>query len=58
MSNAAIEKAIKNASASSEIEGLHIDEESKAWCRKLLKNEITIEQYIIFVVTRAGVNVQ
>lgn len=55
MSNASIEKAIKNACASSEIEGLTVDEESKAWCRKLLKEEITMEQYIRFVITKAGV---
>lgn len=49
MSEFEIEKAIKNASASVEMEGFLVDEQSKIWCRKLLLNEITMEQYISLV---------
>jgi hypothetical protein len=52
-----IEKAIKNASASVEMEGLLVDEQSKALCRKLLLNEITFEQYLTLVKQKAGVNI-
>lgn len=56
VSDIAIEKAIKNASASIEMEGFYIDEQSKAWCRMLLKREITIEEYIKLVKQKAGVD--
>lgn len=56
MSKFGIEKAIKNASASVEMEGFSVDEQSKIWCRKLLLNEITMEQYISLVKEKAGVN--
>ncbi len=56
MSEFEIEKAIKNASASVEMEGFSVDEQSKIWCRKLLLNEITMEQYISLVKEKAGVN--
>jgi hypothetical protein len=52
-----IEKAIKNATVSIEMEGLSVDEQSKALCRKLLLNEITFEQYLTIVKQKAGVNV-
>ena len=44
-----IEKAINNAAASVEMEGYHIDEQSKEWCRQLLRKEITTEEYISLV---------
>lgn len=56
MSEKEIEKAIKNASASVEMEGFSIDEQSKMLCRKLLLNEITMEDYILLVKQKAGVN--
>lgn len=56
MSEFEIEKAIKNASASVEMEGFSVDEQSKIWCRKLLLNEITMEQYISLVKEKTGVN--
>lgn len=56
MSEKEIEKAIKNASASVEMEGFSIDEQSKILCKKLLLNEITMEDYILFVKQKAGVN--
>ncbi|MCM1113877.1 MAG: antitoxin VbhA family protein [Clostridium sp.] len=57
MSEVQIEKTINNAAASIEMEGFSIDEQSKMLCRKLLLNEITMEQYIALVKQRAGVNV-
>lgn len=56
MSEKEIDKAIKNASASVEMEGFSIDEQSKILCKKLLLNEITMEDYILFVKQKAGVN--
>ena len=50
-----IEKAIKNAVASVEMEGYHIDEQSKEWCRQLLRKEITMEEYIALIKKKAGV---
>ena len=55
MSDTAIEKAIKNASASIEMEGFYIDDQSKEWCRMLQKREITIEEYINLVKQKARV---
>lgn len=57
MSEKEINKAIKNASASVEMEGFSIDEQSKILCKKLLLNEITMEDYILLVKQKAGVNV-
>ena len=50
-----IEKAIKNAATSLEMEGMHVDEQSKEWCRMLLENEITMEEYIRRVKEKVGV---
>lgn len=58
MSEFEIEKAIKNATTSVEMEGFSIDEQSKALCRKLMLKEITLEQYISLVKQNAGVNAQ
>ncbi len=52
-----IEKAIENAAASVEMEGFHIDEQSREWCRQLLRKEITMEQYLRLIKQKAGVNV-
>lgn len=49
-----IEKSIKNAAASVEMEGFQIDEQSKEWCRQLLRKEITMEQYILLVKKKVG----
>ncbi len=54
MSEKEIDKAIKNASASVEMEGFSIDKQSKILCKKLLLNEITMEEYILFVKQKAG----
>lgn len=50
-----IDKAIENAVASVEMEGFSIDEQSKDLCRKLLNNEISMEQYISFIKQSVGV---
>lgn len=50
-----IEKAIEIAAASTEMEGLQVDEQSKEWCRRLLRGEITMEQYIRMAKEKAGV---
>ena len=55
MSDAAMEQAIQNASASVEMEGLSVDNQAKAWCRQLLQNEITMQEYIGLVKAKAGV---
>ena len=50
-----IDKSIKNAIASIEMEGYKIDNECVQWCKKLLENEINMEQYITLVKQKAGV---
>ncbi len=51
-----IDKAVANAVASIEMEGFSVDEQSKEWCKKLLNNEISMEQYISLVKQAAGVS--
>ena len=46
---------IENAAASVEMEGYTIDSKSKEWCQKLLRNEITMQEYISLVKKKAGV---
>ena len=50
-----IDKAIENAVASVEMEGFSIDEQSKDLCRKLLNQEISMEQYISLIKQSVGV---
>lgn len=52
----AIERAIRNSAASIEMEGFHIDEECKEWCRQLMRNEITMDEYIERVKKQAGID--
>lgn len=54
LKNKSYDKAIENAVASVEMEGYQIDEQSKEWCKKLLLNEITMDEYIEFVKLKAG----
>lgn len=51
-----IDKAIANAAASVTMEGYVVDEQCKEWCRSLLQGEITMEEYIVLVKQRAGVD--
>ena len=50
-----IDKAINSAISSIKMEGYQIDNECVAWCKKLLENEITLEQYIAMVKQKSGV---
>ena len=43
------EKAVENAVASVEMEGFQVDEETKMMCERLLKGEITYDEYLAFV---------
>ena len=56
MSNASIQKAIENAEASINMEGLYVSDSCKDLCEKLLKKEITFEEYIRLVTVGAVTN--
>ena len=56
MSNTALRKAMDNAEASINMEGLHVSEFCKELCEKLLKKEITFEEYIRLVTAGALAN--
>ena len=56
--NKPIEQIMENAAASVEMEGYTIDSKSKEWCQKLLRNEITMQEYISLVKKKAGVKAQ
>ena len=53
-----IDKAVENAVASVKMEGYQIDSECIQWCKKLLKKEISMEQYIALVKQKSGVAAQ
>ena len=53
-----VDKAIENAVASVKMEGYVVDGECVQWCKKLLENEINMEQYIAFVKQKSGVAVR
>ena len=46
MSNAAIRKAMKNAEASLNMEGMLISDTCKELCHKILNKELTFEEYL------------
>ena len=46
MSEAALRKAMDNAEASINMEGLHVTKYCKELCERLLNKEITFEEYI------------
>jgi len=56
MSNATIQKAMKNAEASINMEGLYVPDSCKELCEKLLKKEITFEEYMRLVTIGALAN--
>ena len=49
MSNASIQKAMDNAEASINMEGLYVSDLCKELCEKLLKKEITFDEYMSLV---------
>ena len=51
MSDAALQKAIDNAEVSINMEGVQISASCKKLCEKLLKNEITFEEYLSQILT-------
>lgn len=55
-SNNSIEKSIRIAAASNEIEGFTVDEEMLSLVTKVLNNEITHEEYIDLLKIKAGVS--
>ena len=58
VSTMSIDKAIENAVASIKMEGYQIDNECVELCKKLLGNEISMEQYIALVKQKSGVVAQ
>lgn len=53
-----IERAIQNAKASVEMEGIPISDETLELCRQLLEHEISYEEYLRLAFAKAGVQVQ
>ena len=51
MSNAALKKAMDNAEASINMEGLYVSDFCKELCEKLIKKEITFEDYMKHITT-------
>ena len=51
MSNSTLQKAMKNAEASINMEGLYVSDSCKKLCEKLLNKEITFDEYIKLVVS-------
>ncbi len=56
MSNAMLKKAMENAEASINMEGLYVSDDCKALCERLIKKEITFEEYMKRVTTGALAN--
>ncbi|MEE0957152.1 MAG: hypothetical protein UH734_03575 [Ruminococcus sp.] len=52
----ALNQMIESAASSVEMEGYSIDSQSKTWCKQLIKNEITMSEYIELVKRKAGVS--
>ena len=44
-----IEQSIRTAEVSLHMEGLHVSDDCKEMCRRMLSGEITMDQYIDYV---------
>ena len=53
MSPSEIERSIRAAAASLEMEGLPVDPQCVAWCRRMLAGELSMEEYLALVTERA-----
>ena len=51
MSNTTLKKAMDNAEASMNMEGLYISDSCRELCEKLIKNEITFDEYMKIVMS-------
>ena len=49
------DKVVQNAVASVKMEGYQVDDECVQWCKNLLDNKISMEQYIALVKQKTGV---
>lgn len=57
MSNAALQRAMKNAEASVNMEGLYVSDSCKRLCEMLLKKEITFDEYLKHIIAGDAENV-
>ena len=48
-----LENALDRGIANVEIEGFTVDEQMREWCKKLLKKEITYEEYLALLRDKA-----
>ena len=48
-----LENALDRGIANVEIEGFKVDEQMREWCKKLLKKEITYEEYLALLRDKA-----
>lgn len=48
-------RSVENTAAAVEMEGFRIDEECKDWCRLVLMNQISKEEYLNLLLKKAEV---
>lgn len=53
--NDSVDRSVANAAASVEMEGYTIDEECRDWCRMVLLNQMSKEDYLHLLLKKAGV---
>ena len=47
--------SVNEAAISLEMEGFHVDQETRLWCEQVLQNKLTKEEYLKRVLAKAGV---